>query len=179
MELGRTSLGDLARLGDGVRSRRHSSFDWTGGNADNWPVMCWRDYHTRRDGRAKVRTPHLNDDAPGRPQPSAARGTTTGSKEPIRDRTTTTTSRATPTTLANTRSIGSTSRIRSTSSARYCSSRARPLQQQVRRLDQHRLLVPDRGGTPLPEAPPFLERVPYVLGGLESRQGLDRHGLPR
>ena len=40
MELGRTSLGDLARLGDGVRSRRHSSFDWTGGNADNWPVRA-------------------------------------------------------------------------------------------------------------------------------------------
>lgn len=40
MELGRTSLGELARLGDGVRSRRHSSFDRTGGNADNWPVRA-------------------------------------------------------------------------------------------------------------------------------------------
>ena len=34
-------------------------------------------------------------------------------------------------------------------------------------------------GTPLPEVPPFLERMQYALGGLESRQGLDRHELPR
>ena len=38
MALGRSSLAGLARLGEGVRSRRWSSFDTTGGNADNWPI---------------------------------------------------------------------------------------------------------------------------------------------
>jgi hypothetical protein len=38
MELGKTSLGELDRLDDGVRPRRHSSFDRTGGNANNWPI---------------------------------------------------------------------------------------------------------------------------------------------
>jgi hypothetical protein len=40
MEFGRTSLGELARLGEGVRSRRHSSFDRTGGNSDNWAIRA-------------------------------------------------------------------------------------------------------------------------------------------
>jgi len=38
MTFGTTSLGDLAKLGCGVRSRRFSSYDKTGGNADNWPM---------------------------------------------------------------------------------------------------------------------------------------------
>jgi hypothetical protein len=38
MTLGMTSLGELAKLGCGVRSRRFSSYDRTGGNADNWPL---------------------------------------------------------------------------------------------------------------------------------------------
>jgi len=38
MSMGGGSLADLARLGEGVRSRRWSSFDTTGGNADNWPI---------------------------------------------------------------------------------------------------------------------------------------------
>lgn len=38
MNLGPTSLSTLARLGRGVRSRRFSSYDTTGGNADNWPI---------------------------------------------------------------------------------------------------------------------------------------------
>jgi hypothetical protein len=31
---------------------------------------------------------------------------------------------------------------------------------------------------PLPEIPPFEERVPYAFGGLERWPGRDRHGLP-
>jgi len=38
MSMGSGSLANLARLGNGVRSRRFSSFDTTGGNADNWPI---------------------------------------------------------------------------------------------------------------------------------------------
>jgi len=38
MGSGPGSLAKLARLGHGVRSRRFSSFDTTGGNADNWPI---------------------------------------------------------------------------------------------------------------------------------------------
>jgi len=38
MNLGMTSLSGLATLGRGVRSRRFSSYDRTGGNADNWPI---------------------------------------------------------------------------------------------------------------------------------------------
>ncbi len=37
---GDSSLDSLARLGNGVRSRRCSSYDTTGGNADNWPVYA-------------------------------------------------------------------------------------------------------------------------------------------
>lgn len=33
-----SSLSDLARLRPGIRSRRWSSYDTTGGNADNWPI---------------------------------------------------------------------------------------------------------------------------------------------
>ena len=36
MSTGASSLADLAKLGSGVRSRRFSSFDTTGGNADRW-----------------------------------------------------------------------------------------------------------------------------------------------
>ena len=38
MEMGMTSLGNLAKLGQGVRSRRWSSYDKTGGNGDSWPM---------------------------------------------------------------------------------------------------------------------------------------------
>ena len=38
MGIGSTSLGDLARMQEGVRSRRRSPYDKTGGNADSWPV---------------------------------------------------------------------------------------------------------------------------------------------
>jgi len=38
MDIGMTSLGNLARLGSGVRSRRWSSYDQTGGNADYWII---------------------------------------------------------------------------------------------------------------------------------------------
>jgi hypothetical protein len=38
MSMGCSSLAGLAKLGTGVRSRRFSSFDTTGGNADNWPI---------------------------------------------------------------------------------------------------------------------------------------------
>lgn len=38
MNFGMTSLGNLAKLGDGVKSRRCSSYDKTGGNADNWSI---------------------------------------------------------------------------------------------------------------------------------------------
>ena len=38
MGMGMTSLGSLAELRNGVRARRWSSFDTTGGNADNWPI---------------------------------------------------------------------------------------------------------------------------------------------
>ncbi len=38
MELGWTSLGNLCRLGNGVRSRRFSSYDKKGGNRDSWPI---------------------------------------------------------------------------------------------------------------------------------------------
>ncbi|MHB0877221.1 MAG: glycoside hydrolase family 172 protein [Anaerolineae bacterium] len=40
MSLGMASLQDLARLGAGIRSRRWSSFDKTGGNADWWPIAA-------------------------------------------------------------------------------------------------------------------------------------------
>ena len=35
-----TSLAALARITDGVRSRRWSSYDKTGGNADHWPIRA-------------------------------------------------------------------------------------------------------------------------------------------
>ena len=38
--MGPGSLGQLGRLREGVRSRRSSSFDTTGGNADNWPIKA-------------------------------------------------------------------------------------------------------------------------------------------
>ena len=38
MNFGVAALGNLATLGDGVRSRRWSSFDRTGGNQDWWPI---------------------------------------------------------------------------------------------------------------------------------------------
>lgn len=38
MNLGFGSLTDLANVRAGVRSRRWSSYDVTGGNADNWPI---------------------------------------------------------------------------------------------------------------------------------------------
>ena len=38
MDIGMTSLGNLAKLGTEVRSRRWSSYDQTGGNADSWIV---------------------------------------------------------------------------------------------------------------------------------------------
>ena len=38
MSLGSSSLADLANLKSGIRSRRWSSYDTTGGNADNWPI---------------------------------------------------------------------------------------------------------------------------------------------
>jgi hypothetical protein len=37
---GFSSLANLAQLGNGVRSRRHSSYDRTGGNRDNWPIRA-------------------------------------------------------------------------------------------------------------------------------------------
>ena len=40
MNVGPTSLGDLPRMRSGVRSRRHSSYDRTGGNADSLPVAA-------------------------------------------------------------------------------------------------------------------------------------------
>ena len=40
MNLGLDSLAGLARLGEGVRSRRWSSYDRQGGNADNWPIAA-------------------------------------------------------------------------------------------------------------------------------------------
>jgi hypothetical protein len=40
MEMGMTSLMGLARLGQGVASRRWSSYDRAGGNADNWPIAA-------------------------------------------------------------------------------------------------------------------------------------------
>ena len=98
--VGQDIAGDLARLEDEVRSRRHSSFDRTGGNADQLAGPCWRDCHTRRDGRARVRTPHLNDDAqddhnlrrldqhcllgPNRAGHTAARGSTVPGADAVR-----------------------------------------------------------------------------------------------
>lgn len=38
MDMGLTSLGNLARLGRGIVSRRCSSYDRTGGNWDLWPI---------------------------------------------------------------------------------------------------------------------------------------------
>jgi len=38
MNIGMTSLSHLAKLGSGIKSRRWSSYDKTGGNADNWPI---------------------------------------------------------------------------------------------------------------------------------------------
>lgn len=38
MDIGQTSLGSLARLRNGVRSKRWSSYDKTGGNADYWDI---------------------------------------------------------------------------------------------------------------------------------------------
>jgi hypothetical protein len=38
MEFGQAALASLARLRSGVRSRRWSSYDVKGGNADNWPI---------------------------------------------------------------------------------------------------------------------------------------------
>ena len=38
MEMG--ALHNLARLGNGVKTRRFSSYDTTGGNADNWPIKA-------------------------------------------------------------------------------------------------------------------------------------------
>jgi hypothetical protein len=38
MQMGQTSLLNLAKLGNGVRSKRASSWDTTGGNSDFWPI---------------------------------------------------------------------------------------------------------------------------------------------
>ena len=38
MHMSLTSLANLARLGRGITSHRHSSYDTTGGNRDFWPV---------------------------------------------------------------------------------------------------------------------------------------------
>jgi len=38
MNMGMTTLANLAKMGAGVRSRRWSSYDTTGGNGDNWPM---------------------------------------------------------------------------------------------------------------------------------------------
>jgi hypothetical protein len=38
MDMGMTSLGSLAKLGQGVKSRRWSSYDKSGGNGDSWPM---------------------------------------------------------------------------------------------------------------------------------------------
>ncbi len=38
MNIGNTSLGNLARLSSGIRLMRWSSYDTTGGNVDRWPV---------------------------------------------------------------------------------------------------------------------------------------------
>jgi hypothetical protein len=38
MDFGKTTLSSLAKLKTGIRSRRLSSYDTTGGNADNWPI---------------------------------------------------------------------------------------------------------------------------------------------
>ena len=38
MDIAMTSLSNLAQLGSGIRSRRWSSYDKTGGNADNSPI---------------------------------------------------------------------------------------------------------------------------------------------
>jgi hypothetical protein len=38
MQMGTSSLAGLARMRRGVKSRRWSSFDRTGGNRDNWPI---------------------------------------------------------------------------------------------------------------------------------------------
>lgn len=40
MDMGMTSLGGLPRLGKGIKSRRWSSYDKTGGNADRWPITA-------------------------------------------------------------------------------------------------------------------------------------------
>ena len=40
MEIGMTSLANLAKLGKGVKSRRFSSYDNTGGNADWWNIKA-------------------------------------------------------------------------------------------------------------------------------------------
>ncbi len=38
MDMGQTPLGNLAKLAKGVRSKRWSSYDTSGGNADYWAV---------------------------------------------------------------------------------------------------------------------------------------------
>src|SRR5215217_5949723 len=38
MQMGQTSLLNLAKLGSGVRSKRASSWDTTGGNSDFWQI---------------------------------------------------------------------------------------------------------------------------------------------
>ncbi len=40
MEFGSTSLAAVARLRRGTQTRRWSSYDTTGGNADNWPIAA-------------------------------------------------------------------------------------------------------------------------------------------
>ncbi len=40
MDSGLTSMGELIKLKSGVRSRRFSSYDATGGNADRWPIKA-------------------------------------------------------------------------------------------------------------------------------------------
>lgn len=40
MKIGSTSLLNLAKLGDGVKSKRFSSYDKTGGNADWWSIKA-------------------------------------------------------------------------------------------------------------------------------------------
>jgi hypothetical protein len=40
MDMGKTTLFDLARVGNGIRNKRHSSYDTTGGNKDFWDIKA-------------------------------------------------------------------------------------------------------------------------------------------
>ncbi len=117
MEQGRTSLGELARLGNGVRSRRQSSFDRTGGNADYTGKHSQYRFHVEdpiyfeRSLLFSIELGHANN----------KQGDWTST------------------------------------AYWYQTGRAEPP----------------------PEVLPFVERVPYGFGGLESWQGQDRRGLPR